>query len=250
MASSTNVRNRCAVAKRGPRFFACELRSWRPVPPRGARRVALLGAVALGGLMAPPALAQGATEEGATGQAALDGIAALVERHLPNAAAELAGAAAKRRRPVKVGRAARLFDAAVAAPLHFAKPLAAFAGEVAALDGSWADSLDALVRRVWVEQYAGVHRCPRPDGAGATRLRGGIARPERLAAPRSLAEAARQIRTLAGDVVEAQRGAMSGRTRRVAGAGRRRGGGTAARHLHRRHATGPTADAAAVRGAT
>ena len=207
MASSTNVRNRCAVAKRDPRFFTCELRSWRPV---------LLGAVALGGLMAPPALAQGATEEGATEQAALDGIAALVERHLPNAAAELAGAAAKRREPVKVGRAARLFDAAVAAPLHFAKPLAAFAGEVAALDGSWADSLDALVRRVWVEQYAGVHRCPRPDGAGATHLRGGIARPERLAVPRSLAEAARQIRTLAGNVVETQRHAMSGRTRRLA----------------------------------
>ena len=216
MASCTNVRNRYAVAKRDSRFSTLASWPWRCAASLGTWRVALLGLLVCGCLSAPTALAQTVAD-----QRALDEIAALVERRLPAVAAQMAVAAAKRRRPPEFGQAARLFDAAVAEPLRFARPLAAFAGEVSVVGGSWADSLGVLLRRVWREQYASPWACPPlllaelgGDGAWPTRRAMGSLPP--LAAPRSLAEAALQIRALAGATVETQRAAMSARVRRQA----------------------------------
>lgn len=117
------------------------------------------------------------------GPATAERLSAWVAGRLPTLEHELrAGIAARLRAPSRHGRPARLFTAAVAAPLGFVAPLAAFAGRLGGpAPEAWFDTLDHLVRREWTAQYDGRPAC--------------VPAPRRT--PASLDEAVEQIRAAA-----------------------------------------------------
>ena len=152
-----------------------------PTPnPRLGRALAgaCLAAAALGANVAGGA-------DGAGRPAAPEQLAAWVKGRLPTLDRELrAGIAERLAKPPRHGRPARLFNAAVAVPLDFAEPLAAFARRLGPPAGAaWFATLDHLIRREWTAQYAGPAVCA----------------PAIRPAPANLNEAVAQIRAAAAE---------------------------------------------------
>ena len=169
----------------------------------GAARVVCFVLCAVG----PPAMAQTSPAGDGVAGAARQAIAMakrLVEqRELAGEMRQLTETLRERlaRRP-RHGATARAFDAAMARPLRFAEPLAAFHGRLArharlSARDAWAVFLPALLDD-WRRQYGAGESCA----------------PAPLAPPNSLSAALRQIEALAARTATLQRQAVSAKDRR------------------------------------